>query len=61
MFITPPTPEDRARAEELQVKIDAAQSRFHAMSPAEQESMLRRQRDGWVHAEMSWPRDCPYK
>lgn len=34
---------------------------FAAMTPAEQEAKLRHQRDGWVAAEMSWPRDCPYR
>ena len=27
-----------------------------AMSPAEREEMLRRQRESWVRAEMSWPK-----
>ena len=36
-------------------------AKWQAMTPAEQEAMLREQRDGWVRAEMSWPRDCPYR
>lgn len=33
-----------------------------ASAPYEQvEAMLRRQREGYVRAEMSWPKDCPYR
>jgi hypothetical protein len=61
MLIPPKTPEERARAEELKVMIDAAQARFEAMSPEEQEAMMKQQREGYARAEMSWPRDCPYR
>ncbi len=61
MMLPPPTPEQTAQAERLQKMIDAAAVKFAAMSPEDQEAMLRRQRDGWVKAEMSWPRDCPYR
>lgn len=46
---------------ELTRLISEAAAKFAAMSPAEQEALLRQQRDGWVRAEMSWPRDCPYR
>lgn len=36
-------------------------AKFNAMSPAEQEAMLKTQREGYVRAEMSWPRDCPHR
>lgn len=36
-------------------------AKFAAMTTDEQEALLREQRDGWVTAEMSWPKDCPYR
>lgn len=30
--------------------------RVKAMSPEEREAMFKAQRDGWVRAEMSWPK-----
>lgn len=61
MMLPPPTPEQKAQAERLQKMIDEAAAKFASLSPEDQEEMLRRQRDGWVKAEMSWPRDCPYR
>lgn len=46
---------------ELDRLVAAAAKRWQTMTPAEQEAILREQRDGWVRAEMSWPRDCPYR
>lgn len=46
---------------ELLRLLEEAKLKWAAMTPAEQEAMLRQQRDGWVRAEMSWPRDCPYR
>lgn len=46
---------------ELTRLLKEAAEKWKAMTPAEQEAVLRKQRDGWVRAEMSWPRDCPYR
>lgn len=46
---------------ELTAALKKSAAAFAALSPDEQEAVLRRQRDGWVAAEMSWPRDCPYR
>lgn len=47
--------------QELTAALAKSAAEFAAMSLDEQEAMLRRQRDGWIKAEMSWPRDCPYR
>lgn len=41
---------------ELKVLVDAAQVRYNAMTPEQQEAMWKAQRDGYVRAEMSWPK-----
>jgi hypothetical protein len=46
---------------ELLRLIEQSVARFKAMPSDEQEAMLRQQRDGWVKAEMSWPKDCPHR
>jgi len=33
-----------------------AVARFNALPPAEQEAMMRAQREGWAKAEASWPK-----
>jgi hypothetical protein len=38
-----------------------AKRKWDAMAPDEQEAMMKKQREGYVKAEMSWPRDCPYR
>lgn len=40
---------------ELDRLLQEARARWDAMTPDEQEAMLRQQRDGYVRAEMSWP------
>lgn len=46
---------------ELLALIERAVKSVEAMTPQEKADMTRTQRDGWVRAEMSWPRDCPYR
>lgn len=46
---------------ELAAALEKSAAEFAALSLDEQEAVLRRQRDGWVSAEMSWPRDCLYR
>lgn len=46
---------------ELAALLRKAVTDFAAMPPDEQERPLRQQREGWVKAEMSWPKDCPYR
>jgi hypothetical protein len=46
---------------ELERLLKASVKAWLEMPPEDQEATLRRQRDGWVRAEMSWPNDCPYK
>ena len=41
--------------------IAEALAKYEAMAPDEKEAMHDAQRKGWVKAEMSWPRDCPYR
>lgn len=53
----PPTVKDEA----LNRKLQEAAAKWNAMTPAEQEAMMDKQRKGYVAAEMSWPRDCPYR
>lgn len=42
--------------EELKALVDAANTRYTAMTPEQQAEMWRQQRDGYVRAEMSWPK-----
>lgn len=51
-------PKDRS---ELKRLIERAKDRWASMTRDEQEAMLRKQREGYVRAELSWPRDCPYR
>ena len=46
---------------ELEAALRLAAAAFEALSPDEQEAVLRQQKAAWVKAEMSWPRDCPYR
>ena len=46
---------------ELAELLERAVEKFNAMTPEDQEAMRRKQREGYVKAEMSWPRDCPYR
>lgn len=41
---------------ELRELARQARERFDALSPEEQEAQRRRQREGYVRAEMSWPK-----
>lgn len=41
---------------ELKKLLADAQARYDAMTPAERVEMWRQQRDGYVRAEMSWPK-----
>lgn len=42
--------------EELKNLVAAAMDRFSALSPEEQAEHWRQQREGYVRAEMSWPK-----
>jgi hypothetical protein len=46
---------------ELDRLLKEAAEKWRVMTPAEQEGVLRVQREGYVRAEMSWPRDCTYR
>jgi hypothetical protein len=46
---------------ELTALLKKAAADFAAMTPDEQEAMLRMQREGYVRADLTWPRDCPYR
>lgn len=41
---------------ELEDLLAKARERFDAMTPAEQEAMFARQREGYARAEASWPK-----
>lgn len=45
----------------LEAALRRATAEFAAAPPIERDAILRQQRDGWVAAELSWPRDCPYR
>jgi len=53
-----PPPPARPELDEL---VRRAIDAFNALPPEQQDEMLRKQREGYVRAEMSWPRDCPYR
>lgn len=42
--------------EELDKLLKASAAKVAAMTPAEREAMFKQQRDGYVAAEMSWPK-----
>ena len=46
---------------ELTALLKKSAADFAAMTPDEQEAMLRMQREGYVRADLTWPRDCPYR
>lgn len=46
---------------ELAKLLQKAKYWWATATEAEKEDMLRKQREGYVRAEMSWPRDCPYR
>lgn len=46
---------------DLQKLLREAAAKVAAMSPDEREAMMDQQRKSYVRAEMSWPRDCPYR
>ena len=43
-------------SKELQRLIAESQKRYEAMTPEQQAAMWKAQRDGYVRAEMSWPK-----
>lgn len=43
-------------SDDLKQLLAKAQARFDAMMPAEQEAMFKAQREGYAHAEASWPK-----
>ena len=46
---------------ELDALLAKAKEWMEKASPEEIEAMLRKQCEGYVKAEMSWPKDCPYR
>lgn len=52
-----PTPKN----EKLEAMLQKAAEQVAAMTLEDIETMLRKQRDGYVRAELSWPRNCPYR
>ena len=42
--------------EELKRLLAEAQARYDAMTPEQQAEMWRKQKEGYVRAEMSWPK-----
>ncbi len=46
---------------ELDALIAEAKRKLAAMTPEEREAHFDAQKKSWVKAEMSWPRDCPYR
>jgi hypothetical protein len=51
---SPPRPE-------LDALIEEAKRKLAAMTLEEREAHFDAQKKNWVRAEMSWPRDCPYR
>lgn len=41
---------------ELERLLVESRARVKAMTPAERESMMRKQRESWVRGEMGWPK-----
>jgi hypothetical protein len=46
---------------ELEALLKKAAADFAAMTPEQREAISKIQCEGYVRAEMSWPRDCPYR
>ena len=42
---------------ELESLLADAKAKVDAMTPEQREEMYRKQRDGWVRAEMQWAKD----
>lgn len=57
MMLSKPIPIDPELVKLLQM----AKDWWATATEAEKEEMLRKQREGYVRAEMAWPRDCPYR
>lgn len=46
---------------ELDELVRRSIAEFNALPQEQKDEILRKQREGYVRAEMSWPRDCPYR